>query len=88
MLDDSDPEQRAIGLKLGHRLLSVCQEVWVCGGRISSGMAGEIALAENLGIPVRYVGALAEYQSSPTLEDNHAEENVDDERVYGSQHTG
>ena len=69
-------------------LLSVCQEVWVCGGRISSGMAGEIALAENLGIPVRYVGALAEYQSSPTLEDNHAEENVDDERVYGSQHTG
>ena len=33
-------------------------------------------------------GALAEYQSSPTLEDNHAEENVDDERVYGSQHTG
>ncbi len=27
MLDDSDPEQRAIGLKLGHRLLSVCQEV-------------------------------------------------------------
>ena len=88
MLDDSDPEQRAIGLKLGHRLLSVCHEVWVCGGRISSGMAGEIALAENLGIPVRYVGALAEYQSSPTLEDNHAEENVDDERVYGSQHTG
>ena len=48
MLDDSEPEQRAIALKLGHRLLSVCQEVWACGSRISSGMAGEIALAETL----------------------------------------
>ena len=55
MLDDSEPEQRAIALKLGHRLLSVCQEVWACGSRISSGMAGEIALAETLCIPVRYL---------------------------------
>ena len=55
MLDDSEPEQRAIALKLGHRLLSVCQEVWACGSRISSGMAGEIALAEKLCIPVRYL---------------------------------
>ena len=48
MLDDNDPAEREIGLRLGHRVL-------VCGDRISSGMAREIAEAESLGIPIRSV---------------------------------
>ena len=77
MLDDSEPEQRAIALKLGHRLLSVCQEVWACGSRISSGMAGEIALAETLCIPVRYFHDLSEYTGAITSENVHREGNAD-----------
>lgn len=77
MLDDSEPKQRAIALKLGHRLLSVCQEVWACGSRISSGMAGEIALAETLCIPVRYFHDLSEYTGAITSENVHREGNAD-----------
>ena len=77
MLDDSEPEQRAIALKLGHSLLSVCQEVWACGSRISSGMVGEIALAETLCIPVRYFHDLSEYTGATTSENVHREGNAD-----------
>jgi hypothetical protein len=58
MLDDGDPAQRELGLELGQRLLERSDELWVCGGRISSGMAAEIAAARNLGIPVRRVETL------------------------------
>jgi len=36
-------------------MLEKCDELWVCGGRISSGMKAEIELAKQLGIPIRYV---------------------------------
>lgn len=39
MLDDAEPTEREIGLRLGHRVLEVCDELWLCGGRVSSGMA-------------------------------------------------
>lgn len=52
-LDDDDPGQRAVGMKIGLELLCFCQELWVCGNRISDGMRGEIALAEALKILVR-----------------------------------
>lgn len=55
MLDDSNPVEREAGLRLGRRVLEVCDELWVCGGRISSGMAHEIAEAERLGIPIRSI---------------------------------
>ena len=35
--------------------LEHCALAWVCGPTISPGMAGEIALAERLGIPIQYV---------------------------------
>lgn len=57
MLDDENPVEREAGLRMGHRVLEVCDEVWVCGGRISSGMAREIAEAQRLGIPIREVTA-------------------------------
>jgi len=47
MLDDAEPTEREIGLRLGHRVLEVCDELWLCGGRVSSGMAREIEEAQS-----------------------------------------
>lgn len=55
MLDDSDPVQRGAGLRLGHRVLEACDELWACGDRVSSGMAAEMAAAKRLGIPILHV---------------------------------
>lgn len=55
ILNDQDPAERATGLRLGLTALEHCALAWVCGPTISSGMAGEIELAEQLGIPVQYV---------------------------------
>lgn len=55
MLDDSDPEERRLGIDMGNRMLRLCDELWLCGDRISPGMAGEKEMAERLGIHVRSV---------------------------------
>ena len=57
MLDDNDPVQRELGMKMGEQMLALCDELWLCGDRISPGMAGELELAEELGVPVRGVSA-------------------------------
>ena len=36
ILNDTDPSERACGLAMGRQLLTVCSEVWVCGGQISA----------------------------------------------------
>lgn len=51
-LDDTDPEQRRIGLSASLDLLSICDELWVYG-EPSEGMAAEIRLAEELDIKIR-----------------------------------
>ena len=51
-LDDDIPEERQIGLQQGLELLKHCDEIWVFGERISEGMQGEIAAAQQLGIPI------------------------------------
>jgi hypothetical protein len=53
-MDDGDHEQRKLGLFFAIVLLGKCDELWVFGERISSGMAREIAKADKRGIPVRY----------------------------------
>lgn len=53
-LDDSDIEQRELGLFMGNVLLIKCAEVWVFGEHISSGMAAEIDKAESKGMTIRY----------------------------------
>jgi hypothetical protein len=53
-MDDTDPEQRAEGLGFGLALLEACGELWVFGGRISEGMAAEIARAKQLRMVIRY----------------------------------
>lgn len=56
-LDDHDPTQREAGLRMGHRVLEACNELWLCGSRISTGMAMELQKAKQLGIPVREISA-------------------------------
>lgn len=54
LLDDKVPEQRALALEFGRKLLAMCSMMVVYGAHISSGMEGEIRLAKELGIPVEY----------------------------------
>jgi len=69
MLDDNDPAQRETGLMLGRHVLGRCDEVWVCGDRISPGMAAEIAEAVNLGIPIIKFDAMEINVGSEMLKD-------------------
>ncbi len=57
MLDDSSPADRQLGIDMGNQMLALCDELWLCGDRISAGMAGEKELAEQLGIPVHQANA-------------------------------
>lgn len=54
-LDDSNPEERKLGLVASLEILKKCDVIYV-GQRygISEGMAAEIKEAEKLGIPVFY----------------------------------
>lgn len=52
LLDDTVPEERALALEFGQKLLAMCTRLVVYGDRISSGMSAEIMKAEELGIPV------------------------------------
>ena len=51
----SEETERDLALSAGLRLLDMCQELWVCGDRISEGMKREIEHAHATGNPVRYV---------------------------------
>ena len=53
MLDDSDVEEREMGLMFGLALLRMCDEVWVFG-EISRGMAEEIKEAKERKKTLRY----------------------------------
>ena len=52
LLDDHVPEQRALALEFGLKVLQMCDRLAVYGPRISSGMKGEILEAKRLGIQV------------------------------------
>jgi hypothetical protein len=53
-LCEDDPEERKLGLAMGLVLLSKCQELWVFGGKVTSGMAVEIDKAKSVNMPIRY----------------------------------
>jgi len=57
-LDDDVPSERKIGLAAGQAWLQTCDELWQWGATISEGMAAEIALAHELGIPVRVFNSI------------------------------
>ena len=52
LLDDTAPEERALALEFGQKLLAMCTRLVVYGDRISSGMSAEIMKAEELGTSV------------------------------------
>lgn len=52
-LDDEILEERAAGINMGMQLLSLCDEVWVFGKKISEGMFTEIERAKALGIKIK-----------------------------------
>ncbi len=53
--NDTIPEQREQGLKLGLELLSRADELWVMGNQISQGMHGEISYAIKHKIPIHQI---------------------------------
>ena len=53
-MDDSDREQRKLGLSFALQLLRKCDELWVCGNDITDGMLGEMEAAQDCKIPIRY----------------------------------
>lgn len=53
-LDDTIPEEREAGMKLAHKLLHKCDEIWVFGKKRSEGMAAEIVAAKKLGLKIRW----------------------------------
>ena len=52
-LNDSDPDERILGISLGVELMKLCDEVWIFGSLISNGMAFELQKVRELGLPVR-----------------------------------
>lgn len=53
-LDEENQDERRLGLEMGLELLSKCQEMWVFGDYISSGMSAEIKSAKKWNIHIRY----------------------------------
>ena len=49
ILNDSVPEEREIGIRLGLDILERCEELWICGDRMSAGMKRETAYAKARG---------------------------------------
>lgn len=58
ILDDKYPPHREKGLEVGKLLMTLCDEIWVFGAEITSGMAGEIIEATRLQIPVKEIKKL------------------------------
>ena len=53
-LDDTDKDERLMGMRYGLEAMWQCTQLWAFGERISDGMRAEIDLAKQLKIPVRY----------------------------------
>lgn len=52
VMDDHVPEQRSHGMRCNLTLLARCDEVWLCGGRVSPGMQVEADFARDAGVLV------------------------------------
>lgn len=55
ILNDSNPEERELGILFGMALVRLCDEVWVFGD-VSPGMAEEIREAKTMKKTLRYFG--------------------------------
>ena len=55
ILDDNNLEERKLGISIGKKFLAKCDELWVFGNHISSGMFEEIEFAKKMGIPIKRI---------------------------------
>lgn len=54
-LDDSVPDERELALFMNARIMSFCEQVWVCvPDSITEGMAAELDIADQMGLPIRF----------------------------------
>lgn len=53
-INEDIASEREEALQMGLEMLPYCQELWVFGKKITSGMAAEVLKARILGIPVYY----------------------------------
>lgn len=51
-LNDGDTSERIMGVAVSLRVLRKCDELWLCGPRISEGMRQEAELAEEAGVQI------------------------------------
>jgi hypothetical protein len=51
-LDDNDEHEREFGMIQSRFVLTKCDELWLCGDRISKGMKEEIKTAKEYNIPI------------------------------------
>jgi hypothetical protein len=68
VLDDSNPDHRAVGLEHDFAILERCDEIWAVGGRVSSGMAMEIAHGLGHNVPFLDLTPLGEEPPSGSVE--------------------
>lgn len=61
-LDDEVKKEREIGISCGLDLLELCDEIWVYGSEITTGMRKEIDRAEDLNIQFRNIADISEIQ--------------------------
>lgn len=57
-LDDAEPHDRTLGMDVARVWIPVCDELWQWGATVSEGMAQEIALAAETGIPVKVFNSI------------------------------
>ena len=53
-MDDTDPAERELAVRMDIVLLGKCSELWVFGDAVTEGMAAEITVARRRRQPVRY----------------------------------
>lgn len=67
--DDTDEDARAMGMRRSLSILERCDELWICGGEVSNGMAAEITMMKLLGKPsFDLTGLGAEPPDGPLVE--------------------
>ena len=59
-LNDDDPHERDLCLSFGNALMSKCDEIWVFGQTISTGMKAEIEQARRKNLLFRYFAETCE----------------------------
>ncbi len=58
ILDDENPKERNYARHINYVLLGFCQELWVFGTKVTSGMAHEIGIAKKRRMKIRYFNEL------------------------------